>query len=846
VSNAALEDESRELKGRQEQLAAVREKIATAVRDMDALGRTNRAELALREELANEEIALKQTFGTILEQGLTELRENRMQRVKELELRAEHEADLREVSVLYEDEEAVFRIIDDAYTFDFLQADACRVFELHPLDVQIVNEREVLWPGDASVRVELNEYDNHYGRVLLRMKQDAEEDEDMEDTDNLLQLLLGNEEQPDEDDEIDDLLQVNSTDSRPKEGLKKINRKQLWRELPVFLLFSFLFIFTLFSRRSGEGYFQVNAIRTLLVDENFGDYNEKAFADIRNFEEIFDWIQSVMIDGIYPDAKYNDEPFAPREVGAVMMYNRVVGGIRLRTVRAHPNVGCPDPSLNKRTLTNGTHTFEEKFVDECWMDLDAAINEETRPYSVGKDLVDEHGVCEAIPAPPPPPDRYLDNYGGEPPTAEALNAMSVRKLCRAFTYLNATETLEEPYASQKIPGVIYPGGGYVRDTDNPIDCRERPAYDPNPNPRGVCEKTGTAARDDILLAVDQLMSNTWLDQSTRAMFIKITFYNANLNLFMTIHFIFEFSLGGRVFPSTVLSVVSQELYQTSTPAQLTTTILQFVVSGFVLYYTWVQVYLIYRSFKKTGWIGEYISDIWNLLECVVLMAFYLSTYFQLLLLTRLYPPEVIFEDYYTDYAAIGEIYKLSFALDALCVIALFFKILKYAQLNSSTSMLWLVLTRAGKDMGYFIVFLIILMLAFAMMAMQFFGSQLYEYATFLESVISLLLVLLGQFDIEGMRMRQTGASIGLFFFLIYIVVMVLIMMNIFLAILGEAYSVTRAMMDEEKARQVKTKSRSLRQYIQLVRAIIRARVSQRRQRRSGTPVGKGKASFQIK
>jgi len=483
-------------------------------------------------------------------------------------------------------------------------------------------------------------------------------------------------------------------------------------------------------------------------------------------------------------------------------------------------------------------------VDECWLDISPA-NEETAPYSIGQVLTDTHGSCESVPAPPPPPSKYLDNYGFDPPTEDMLNTMSVRKLCRAFTYMNSSATNEEPYSSQLIPGIVYPGGGYVRDTDNPIDCRQRPATGPNPNPKGVCER-GQEPRNDIRLAGDQLMSHRWLDQSTRAMFIKVTFYNGNLNLFMTITFIFEFSLGGRVFPSTVMSTVSQELYKFTTPAQTITTIMQFIVSAFVLYYTYVQIDLIYLSFKRTGWIGEYLSDVWNILECVVLFGFYLSTYFQLLLLSKLYPPEVIFENYYTDYAAIGEIYKLSFSLDSLCVIALFFKILKYAQLNASTSMLWLVLTRAGKDMAYFIVFLLILMLAFAMMAMQFFGSQLAEYSTFFESVTSLLLVLLGQFDIEGMRMRTTGPSIGLFFFLLYIIVMVLIMMNIFLAILGEAYSVTRAEMDEEKKNAVKPKSRSLMQYLRLIRAIIRAKLAQRRARRAGKSVGKGKSSLQGK
>ena len=48
-------------------------------------------------------------------------------------------------------------------------------------------------------------------------------------------------------------------------------------------------------------------------------------------------------------------------------------------------------------------------------------------------------------------------------------------------------------------------------------------------------------------------------------------------------------------------------------------------------------------------------------------------------------------------------------------------------------------------------------------------------------------------------------KLGLIFFILYIVIMVLIMMNIFLAILGEAYSLVRERAMKEKERQLKLK-----------------------------------------
>ena len=97
------------------------------------------------------------------------------------------------------------------------------------------------------------------------------------------------------------------------------------------------------------------------------------------------------------------------------------------------------------------------------------------------DLINEHGECSNIPAPPPPPSVYTDKYG-LPPTTSQLNAMAVRKLCTAFSWGSATTNDETP-----VLGVLgtYPGSGYVRDVENPIDCRERE----DKPVRGLCERS---------------------------------------------------------------------------------------------------------------------------------------------------------------------------------------------------------------------------------------------------------------------------------------------------------------------------------------------------------------------
>ena len=51
-------------------------------------------------------------------------------------------------------------------------------------------------------------------------------------------------------------------------------------------------------------------------------------------------------------------------------------------------------------------------------------------------------------------------------------------------------------------------------------------------------------------------------------------------------------------------------------------------------------------------------------------------------------------------------------------------------------------------------------------------------------------------------MRQASPLLGVWFFFAYIVIMVLIMMNIFLAILGEAYSMIKEENDNARKNKV--------------------------------------------
>ena len=229
VNEAALTDESRELTGRKEQLDIVRRRISEAVHEMDDIGRRGRAEIAERNAFAQEEEALRNVFGSVLDVEIKHLREEKQRKVAEAELAGAVETELREVSVLFDDEEAVFRVTDSSYTFDELHADACRFFELHPLDVKICDGSDDVWSGEASVRGRMSQFDNAYGHIFLRFKkEELDEAEEAEDADNILQLLLKINEEPEEEEEEEAMLASSAAGSTPEGsggGTKKKKKK---------------------------------------------------------------------------------------------------------------------------------------------------------------------------------------------------------------------------------------------------------------------------------------------------------------------------------------------------------------------------------------------------------------------------------------------------------------------------------------------------------------------------------------------------------------------------------------------------------------------------------------------
>ena len=127
-----LADEEREMLATQEQVAVVAAQVRVA---LDGLGKLVKAEpthAAAAADFDREGEALRHSFGTILSHAIKDLRSDLQKQKLDEALAAPKDESLKEVSVMYEDEEAVFRV-NEAYNFESLREDACRYFEVRRL-----------------------------------------------------------------------------------------------------------------------------------------------------------------------------------------------------------------------------------------------------------------------------------------------------------------------------------------------------------------------------------------------------------------------------------------------------------------------------------------------------------------------------------------------------------------------------------------------------------------------------------------------------------------------------------------------------------------------------------------
>ncbi|GMH50342.1 hypothetical protein TL16_g00750 [Triparma laevis f. inornata] len=319
--------------------------------------------------------------------------------------------------------------------------------------------------------------------------------------------------------------------------------------------------------------------------------------------------------------------------------------------------------------------------------------------------------------------------------------------------------------------LTYPGGGQVIELDNDLA--------------------------NVTEVWSKVKSHDFLDSSTRAVFVNVNMYNANVDLVSATKFSIEFSSAGAVFTSSqirclpLIRPVRVLLGDGATSNASLTFTLELVFFGMVLMYILNE----FRIIKIHGYV--YLKNIWNQLEAINLFLFLVVMILRALSLGyigNVYDSFAI-DDTYLDLDWVVYFAKLVENVNAFNAVLTFLKLFKFVRENRRMSQLIDTVELASIDMGSIMVIILVIATGYGIAFHIAFGHAVTEYRDFAESLFTLFLATLGDFDMD--ELRSYNQVLGAFLFVTFIVIMFFVVISMFLAIVDSAYESVREQLLED-------------------------------------------------
>ncbi|CAB3994215.1 polycystic kidney disease 1-like 2 [Paramuricea clavata] len=317
--------------------------------------------------------------------------------------------------------------------------------------------------------------------------------------------------------------------------------------------------------------------------------------------------------------------------------------------------------------------------------------------------------------------------------------------------------------------------------------------------------------------VADLHSNGWISKQTRAVFVEFTVYNANTNLFGIISILIE-------YPSSTGVVNKVQLQAARFYLQLNggQTLAHVLVIFFMLYFLYREGKVLY----KQRW--NYFKGFWNWVETILVISQFSLI---VLFLARLYEVDrnlLQLRENPNDYVAFQYAGQADATMTTILGILVFFYILRFLRLlrfNKNFLIIGTTLSRISEPIFSFFVPFQSGYLAFALFAFSVFGSELEDYSTFVRTMVTQFSMTLGDFDFEALM--SVSVVFGSLYFFAFIGLNVIVLMNMFIAIIDDSY----AEVQEETAE--KENEFELVDYVvgKIIEKFTRSKPSQRRRKR---------------
>ncbi|CAG9461774.1 unnamed protein product [Pedinophyceae sp. YPF-701] len=304
---------------------------------------------------------------------------------------------------------------------------------------------------------------------------------------------------------------------------------------------------------------------------------------------------------------------------------------------------------------------------------------------------------------------------------------------------------------------------------------------------GRCLQT-CSAKALFLEQLSILQQYAWLSDNTRAVVIDIPLLSQETALFTTVRSVIEFPYFGGVFPT--VETLTYRLFRYVTQGDLIVLVLEFIFLAMTLYYTVQEVIEIARS--KLA----YLREAWNYIDWANLIIIYTVFGLRLASYLEIRSSDISsFSVVYTDYPSLGVFATQELNVAAFNFFLLYFKFFKYLSHVPRMDAILATIAASAFDLCLFALMGAVVMFGFAAAFYSSFGQEVKAHFTVADSMGTLCRILLGDFDYESLS--DANAIMAPLLFYSFILVVFFILLNMFLAIVNDAYAEVKGNQSEE-------------------------------------------------
>ena len=322
--------------------------------------------------------------------------------------------------------------------------------------------------------------------------------------------------------------------------------------------------------------------------------------------------------------------------------------------------------------------------------------------------------------------------------------------------------------------------------------------------------------DDALQVIYSLEENGWIDNATAAVFIEFIIYEPTSSLFSSVKFVFERLANGDTNATTRIKTLT--IYSPQDPSLRgfyeTCQLLFMLLVLFCVACELVSLYQRGCAFFK---------DPWSWMEILLLSSSMLSvaTFF----LKEAYTSKFIakvkknpFQSWSVDEIELWS--DLEVTLLSFVVFLVTMKLLRIIRFNPQIIQMRLTLRIVARHFPSFTMVFFTVIIAYVQFTTLTFGRSVYEYRSFVRSISSILLMLVGA-KAPFHKLQAVSVVLGPFFVFAYMISIVMILLNMFLAILNDSYRESRrvgieGLEDLEFSRLLKQKANQVAHEVRVI------------------------------